>query len=333
MADDDRLCRSIAMWMLAMRSNLRGFMPARALAIGVAGFLLIAGTGAAPAAKERRPVKAWFDAGNVCLFRLGASGIPATPHELAAALTRGCRQALILPDEDNTVAIDGNEFPSINSITIDLSDGRFRSTKKDKININNNVERNLLVRHVEVRAQPLLVHRAKLNVNLVADGAQVALERDRWGRPIMMLADARSGSLNFDVSMADAQAILLRTARDAASKYGITIERMDLKVVPETPRAVRAQVHVMTVVGFIPAGMTFKAHVTVDNAMNARLSGLTVDGDEALGPLIVGFLRPGLAKYNNEKRPLVSFPAGRVQLRDVAVRVDDSLHLTAAFGS
>ena len=68
--------------------------------------------------------------------------------------------------------------------------------------------------------------------------------------------------------------------------------------------------------------------------MNAKLTGLTCDGDEALGPLIVGLLRPALAKHNNETRPLVSFPAGgKLQLRDVGVRVDDSLHLTAAFGN
>jgi hypothetical protein len=150
----------------------------------------------------------------------------------------------------------------------------------------------------------------------------------------MVLADAKSGNLNFDITVTDAEQILLRTARESASKYGITIQRMDLKVLPDTPRSVRAQLHVMTLVGFIPAGMTFKAHVIVDDSMNAKLTGLTVDGDEALGPLIVNFLRPGLSRYDNETRPLVSFPAGgRVQLRDVAVRVDDSLHLSAAFGN
>jgi hypothetical protein len=67
--------------------------------------------------------------------------------------------------------------------------------------------------------------------------------------------------------------------------------------------------------------------------MNATITGISIDGDEALGPLIVGLLRPELTKHNNETRRLVAFPAGKLQLRDIAVRVDDSLHLTAAFGS
>ena len=330
------------MWTAVMGSRLCSLLrravrfwarPIGPLALAAVGFSLMAGAGAASVVLSHRQAKPWFDARSVCFFRLGAAGMPQTPQELAAALSRGCRQSLILPDEDNTVMIDGATYPSINSLTIDLSDGRFRSAKKDKINVNNKIEQDLRVRHLEVRGQPLLLQHARLNMNLVADGAEVALERDLRGRPVMVLADARSGHLDFDVSIRDAEAILLRTARDAASRYGVTIEQMDIKVVPQTPRSLQAQVHVMTIVGFIPAGMIFKAHVTVDNAMNARLSGLTVDGDEALGPLIVGFLRPGLEKYNNQTRPLVSFPAGKVQLRDVAVRVDDSLHLTAAFGS
>lgn len=330
------------MWMAVMQSRvstlLRGggrFSRRRAGALVTAAlaFLLITGIGAGPAPRPQRPSKPWFDARSICFFRLAAPAMPQTPQELAAALSRGCGQSMILPDADNAVAIDAAQYPAINSLTIDLSDGRFRSTKKDKINVNNKIEHDLRVRHLEVKGQPLLLQHSQVNMKLVADEAQVALERDMHGRPVMVLADARSGTLNFDVRVADAEAILLRTARDAASKYGISIERMSLKVVPETPRSVQAQVHVMTVVGFIPAGMIFRAHVTVDDGMNARLSGLTVDGDEALGPLIVNFLRPGLEQYNNVRRPLVGFPAGNVRLRDIAVRVDDSLHLTAAFGS
>ena len=95
----------------------------------------------------------------------------------------------------------------------------------------------------------------------------------------------------------------------------------------------QVSLYVATTVAFIPAGMLFRAHVTVSDAMTAQISGLTCDGDEALGPLIVGLLRPALAKYNGNTRPLVSFPAGKMKLHDVAVHVDDGLHLRAAFGT
>ena len=299
----------------------------------LSAFLTLTSIGAVPARSQNHEEKAWFEAKSICLFRLGDGQMPRTPQELSDALLRGWRQSLILPDADNAVAIDGASYPSLNSLKIDLSDGRYRSTKKDRIKVDNKIEQDLRVAHLEVKGDPLILQRAKLHMNLVADGAQLALEHDRQGKPVMMLADAASGRVSFEVSVADAQRLLLHNAREAASKCGVSIEKMELKITPLTPRDLEARLHVLTSVAFVPAGMIFNAHVIVDDQMNAKITGLTVDGDEALGPLIVGFLRPALAKYNNQTRPLVSFPAGNVRLRDVAVRVDDSLHLTAAFGS
>jgi hypothetical protein len=172
-----------------------------------------------------------------------------------------------------------------------------------------------------------------MNMRLTADTARIDLERDRRGKPIMFLAEAKSGTLTFDVSCADAESLVLHDAREMASHYGVTIESIKIRIFPETPRSIQASVYVDTKVAFIPAGMLFQAHITIDDAMNARISGLDCEGDEALGPLIVHFLRPNLARYNGKTHPLMSFPAEGMKLRDVAVRVDDSLHLTAAFGT
>lgn len=303
----------------------------------VAGFLIVSGIGATPspvrAAQQIDHDKAWIDARSMCLFRLGGA-MPRNPQELSTALVAGWQNSIALPDSSRAISIEGADYPAIGALRIDLSSGRVKvSNRKDRIRVNNKVEQDLRVGRLEVRGEPLLVRRAKIHMSLVADGAHIDLERDRRGRPVMMLADARSGSLSFDVTQADAESLLLQSARESASHYGVTIERMHLHIDPETPRSVQATLHVFTWVGPIPAGLVFKAHMTVDDAMNARISGLTVDGDEALGPLIVNFLRPGLQKYNGQTRRLMSFPAGNLQLRDVAVRVDDSLHLTAAFGS
>ena len=260
--------------------------------------------------------------------------MPEDAHELAVALSEGWKQIVFPPDPDKAVFIDGGSYPSINTLRIDFSDALLRpAPKKDKLDLNNRVEKNLDVQHLEVKGEPMLLRTARLNMRLVADGAQLDMERDRRGRPVMMLAEAKSGSLNFDVSRTDAEAIMLQNAREMAANSGVTIEKLHLTIVPETPRSLQVSLYVSTKVALIPAGMLFRAHVIVDDSMNARISGLSCDGDEALGPLIVHFLRPALARYNGRTRPLVSFPAGKMQLHDVAVRVDDGLHLTAAFGT
>ena len=276
--------------------------------------------------------KAWMEVKNVCQFPLGQGRMPQDSRELAVALNEGWRKNITLPDPDKAVTIEGGEYPSIDNFKIDFTDGRLRPAnpkdKKEKIDLNNRVEKNLQVSHLVVCGQPVMLRDAKLNMKLVADGAQLDMERDRHGRPVMLLAQAKSGTLDFNVTpQADAEALLLQNAREMAVPYGVSIDKLELAVIPETPRSVKASLYLETKVALIPAGMLFQAHVTIDDAMNAHISGLTCEGDEALGPLIVHFLRPSLARYNDRTRPLVAFPTKNMRLRDVAVRVDDSLHL------
>jgi len=211
--------------------------PVDALTVVTSAMLIVAGVGAVPAkvpykAPPEKP--AWFEAKSVCLFRLGAERMPETAEELSDALQLGWGQSITFPDPAGVVSMERVAFPSIGALRIDLSDGQIKTEpgKKDRIKINNRVERALQVGTLDVRGEPLLVKKSRLNMSLHADGARLVLERDKGGQPVMMLEDATSGKLNFEVSVADAEAIMLFNAREAASHYGVTVERMKLKVVP-----------------------------------------------------------------------------------------------------
>ena len=301
------------------------------------------GVGPAPAARRPAPrpptePKAWIDAKSFSVFPLGDGAMPDDAQSLCAALNEGWKQEIDVPDPEKAVVITGGIYPSVASMLIDFSDGRIRTTHEKKkgdgkIELSNKVEKNLQVEHLEVRGEPVLVRSSRMNMRLTADTAQINLERDRRGKPVMMLALAKSGTLSFDMSRVDAEALVLHDARELASHYGIDIESIRITIFPETPRSIQASVYVETKIAFIPAGMLFQAHIAIDDSMNARISGLACEGDGALGPLIVHFLRPSLARYNGKTHPLMSFPEEKMKLRDVAVRVDDGLHLTAAFGT
>ena len=318
---------------LLILNSLRNLFrrPLRAILFGAAGFLAL--TGAAPAHRAGKPGSAWVDAKSVCLFRLGATRMPRDDNELSAALIRGWEKTITFPDQARVVTMQGGRFPSVDVLRIDLSRGTLHpSGKKDQIRVNNKVETSLKVSRLEVKAQPLLLEKAKLNMNLTATDARLAMERDRKGRPVMMLTDAKAGTLLFDCTRADLEHLFLQSAREMGSKYGVDVDQTKLTFEQESPRSIQASLYLHTRFAFVPAGMLFKAHVFVDDAMNARISGLTCDGDDILGPIIVGLLRPHLAGYNGRTRPLLSFPAGNLRLRDVGLKVDDSLHLTASFG-
>src|SRR5207237_1294914 len=162
--------------------------------------------------------------------------------------------------------------------------------------------------------------------------ARLDFEHDEGGRPVLMLADARQAKLEFEATRSDLERILLVSAREAGKKYGVSVEKVDLKLDALTPHSISLDLHLSTKVAFIPAGMRFQAHVDIDPQMNAKLSNLKCDGDEALGPLIVNIIRPGLAKYESRSKPVFSFPTGELKLRDVQVQTSDDVRVTALFG-
>jgi len=71
----------------------------------------------------------------------------------------------------------------------------------------------------------------------------------------------------------------------------------------------------------------------VDEQLNGKITRLSCDGDQLLGPLISSIINPQLNKYEGKKRPLVGFAYGKMQLRDLRIRVDDGFKLDAAFGN
>ena len=97
------------------------------------------------------------------------------------------------------------------------------------------------------------------------------------------------------------------------------------------PRSLLFDLHLSTIVGFIPAGMRFTARMDIDDRMNGTISNLDCQGDEALGPLIVGLIRPTLNRYNNTTRPLISFPSGHIHLTDVQFQAGEHVEMTAKF--
>lgn len=293
-----------------------------------------AGGGPRGVALAATNTKAWFDARNVCIFPLSPGALPTSRQELNDSMVGAWQKAITLPDPSRIVQINGGRYPAIDSLRIDLSDGKMQTSKKsDKIKPDNKPKSRLGVSRFELVGQPLLCQEAKLNVNLSAERVRLDLEHDKAGHPIILLADAQKGTLRFDATSDDLERVVLATAREIAGPYGVEIVSDSVKIEAKTPHSVSLTLHVSTRVAFIPAGMTFRAHVDIDDAMNAKLTGLKIDGDEALGPLIVGLLRPGLAKFEGKSRPLISFPSREMHLHDVAVTVDDSVHLTAAFGN
>jgi hypothetical protein len=302
----------------------------------VCGLLLWSLNGAQPI-DRRAParIKPWIDLKNLCMLPLGDRELPTTPDQLQQDLIHGWSHAMTLPDPQKTVVIDAEKPDALRTLRIDLSNGTMDPDRKsDRSAPVNRAVSHVGIARFELVGQPLICEDARMGLSLTADGVVMDLEHDRKGHPIMLLSDADHGTLRFDASFDELNKLILAMARQEASPYGVTVNDTNFQLTTDaTGREMTARLRLQTTFCFLPAGMSFSAHVKVDDGMNARLSNLQCDGDEVLGPIIVGLLRPFLAKYEGKTRPLIGFPTPNIQLRDVSVIADNSVHLTATFSS
>lgn len=305
----------------------------RAIVLCTIGIVVVlAFNGAARKPKQDRA--SWFNATRgVLMFPLGNEGFPQTGDDLVESLTAGWdRTPLALPEGRKSVSAIGSP-PQLKSLVIDLSgssiDPRRKTVKPAK---NAKVEGSMNVKRIELYGDAIRINESLVNLGMTADDATLDLRRDRDGKPQLALTDAAAGELTFSATQEDLAALMLAGAREGAGQMGLSVNSVRLNFEAEDDRTLNVRMRVGTKFTFIGAGLNFTARVAVDDDMNARLTNLTCTGDDVLGPIIVNFIRPGLAKVNNKQRPIVAFPGSGMKLRDLRFTVDEALHVKATFG-
>src|SRR6185437_738346 len=228
------------------------------------------------------------------------------------------------PETSEVVQTSGGRFPALGNLNFNLT-GAASDTDHDKkretaLKPSGKVEGRVTVRNFNLDALPMLTDKAKLNIHVSARDARFDIEHDEKGRPMAMLGDAKSAMFEFHATRADLERLLTLDLNEAAGRYGVSVKKVSLDLNVENNRSIDLDLHVSTKVAFIPAGMRFRAHVDIDSEMYAKLTRLQCDGDEALGFLIVGLIKPGLAKYEGKSRLVFAFPTGQLKLRDVKIQ-------------
>ena len=96
---------------------------------------------------------------------------------------------------------------------------------------------------------------------------------------------------------------------------------------------IKADLKVDTRLGFLPAGLRFKARVDIDDRLNGRITRLSCSGDQLLGPIISAIIDPALAKYEGKVKPLVGFEIGNMTLKDLQLASGESFRVDVKFGT
>jgi hypothetical protein len=292
------------------------------------------------ALRAQKDQPAWVDAKDVCVFRYGDRKLPKNASDFDHALTKGWERSFVLPDIESTVQVEGAErYPRLKALKIDLTDAKIDPESKaarlrptDKRLSGSAVH----AASFELVSHPLRSGNAKVDLDVHARDVRLDFGKDRENQPMLLMTDAKDGRLEIAVAHDDVERILLEAAKEKAGKFGINVRKLSLTMISDpTDRSVRVAVKVISLVGgVLPAGLTFAARLDIDDHLNGTLSGLTCDGDNVLGPLISGIIRPGLKKQEGKTRPLVKFPLGTMHLYDAQIiTADNRVKLVAAFGS
>lgn len=290
----------------------------------------------APIRSEKaKELKAWVNARSICVFPFAAKELPPTSDAFASAMAQGYRNAIKLPQDNQIVVASGGQYPSVDSLRINVCDGVVRHPQQGGRKPSDKQKRIIGVdaARFELIGNSLSVGDATMNISLTATDARLMFTRDKEGKPLLMLGSARDAAFTAEMSHKDVERFLLAAARKGGKKYGLMVDKTRLKMTVENGRLIRVNLKLFARFAFIPAGLDFLARLDIDDDLNGRVSELSCNGDDVLGPLITGLIRPFLARYNDTTRPLMNFPLTDIRLRDIQITSDENIRVAAAFGS
>ena len=311
--------------------------PTRRVGLVLMAVLLCAGCAnkRKPAAMKRPP-KPWLAAKTLCMLPMSRSPEAPGAGALAEVMADGWKARLEVPKGAQLVTVEpGPRAGAFGTISIDLSDTRVEPDRKVPVPKPQSVSRGwLTAERLELVANPLVLDKAKVQIGLTATDARLDVRRDRkGGPPVLTLTDAKETTLTLELTKQDVDRLLLQATRSGFGRWGVSVDRTKLKLDIVDDRTIRVDLKLDTRVGFLPAGLRFKARVDIDDKLNGTMTRLNCEGDQLLGPVISTFIDPALRKYEGVTRPLVGFEWGRMKLKEVSMRSDDVLRLDATFAS
>lgn len=265
------------------------------------------------------------------MFPLCCDELPETAPELEAELNRGLRQ--FVSTASDPVRVTDLKYPQLEKVTVELVSATLRIEAPPRSDALAAAQPALTVQTVTTRAERLSVGPGKVDVELKAEDVAFHQGRGSDGKIVLLLKNARAGTLNIAADQSEIETAIATVARSEAAKQGVAIEQVKLFLDSHGPRQLDGEVHLRARKLFFTAIIRIFAKVELDQELTARVSGLRCNGDGTIGSLACGFLAPHLEKMEGRTFPLSAFPLGDIRLRDVRFDVGERLRLTAEFGS
>jgi hypothetical protein len=267
------------------------------------------------------------------MFPLAGKDFPESAEELSDAIEDALKDVFTL-DKGTGVSVEGGKFPAVKKVTIDLDGASVSATKPPpKPEGVGKREDGITVERLEVSGHPIRYEEAELDLGLSARGVTLDFDRDKKGKPLLVLNDAKEGKVEAKISKEDLENLVLEAARVAAGAQGVKIEDLDLKLTSKGPRSAAAEVRVKAKKMMMTGVVVIKGQLDIDDELNATVSGLSASGEGIVGSAAAGIVQGKLRQYDGTKVSLMTFSLGDVKLRDLKIDLKGALKVSASFGS
>ena len=238
------------------------------------------------------------------------------------------------PGEIRPVRVAGGNLAAVDKIRIDLSGATVIDARRPPprpVGIGQ-AEPGVHAAQLEILGHPVHVQGAGMHLDLNAGDVLFNYDRDREGRPLLLLAAAEAGRMTIEISRDDLETLLLAEAKAAAAKQGVAVEKAALDLVPIDQRSVAIVARVTAKKLFARATVEVRGQLRIDDELNAKLLALSCEGEGIVGSLAGSLIRPYLERFNNAELPLAAVSLGTVRLHNLCIEAGPSLRLQAAFG-
>ena len=268
------------------------------------------------------------------MFPLAGDEFPTSAEELSAAIEGAIGDVFSLPKKGAGVTVEGGaKFPHLKHVRIDLGGARISATEPPPKPIGVGKRKpGITVDRLEVEGHPIHYEQAKLDFDFHATGLRLDFDRDKQGRPLLVLVDAEDGAVDAKIKKKDLEAVMLAAATIAAKDQGVTVKELELDLRSTGARSVAADVRVKAKKMMMSSVLHIAGGASVDDELNATLSNLTCSGEGLIGIAAAAFLQKHLKQYDGRVIPLMAFSLGDLALRDLEIDINGTIHVSAAFG-
>src|SRR5437667_5801215 len=239
------------------------------------------------------------------MLPLRKGDFPASREDLQAALREGLAQAFRLPEGKAVVTLEGS-YPALDKLQVDLTDALIKDDYRPA-QPSAAGQPGVTAVQFRIAGSPVRYEQAAVSLDLSARDARFEFTRDARGKNLLNPVDAKEGRLLLWVDQPNLEMLAQTVAKRVGDEYDAKVEKTEITLTGEGDRAVSVNLRVTAVkkvmLSKVRATISGAGKLTIDDQLNATLSGLSVEGEGMVGAMIVSLVEDEIKQWDGRRFP------------------------------